>query len=1330
MIRKLTRRNTDFLILTETRAAPCAFKKVKIKCGLIPSQHSLQEAARAGVIIYSRPDHKIIEDSLRTGATAGHLAAAVYEVHGSRTIVAGVYGPSESNDKTATKFIQELSRILRELKHIYRTQHIIIAGDFNAVWRPEDANSHHRLKPRTTGQFNKLMEDHNLTDLAFQTNRTSHTWYRQGRLAQSSRIDYILTSIPTQGLDLQTTRTNTQLTTFDHVFLEATFGQKITPREMSMKDYILGSEEYIITSMELVAKTIRDCAAPEPRNMEQEEANEPQENIQNTADQGYTFNQPERGITALHTLNTLIQKLQQEHNRIAKERSKAEGRKLQEASRTLFELKKQLKKERREEEQQALADQISTYQRELSNDIEAKDLASQLRIKNFYLTGNGTMKPQTFYCIKERNKSRKITKLVVEGREITDQEEIIQVMQSWYEDTAMNTTELTMTLQDFLNRYNIQLPQITEDQKEEMEEEFTQQEVKEALHEAAETSAPGPSGQTSTFFKLLFTEAPKLFTEALNQLVFMPELGTIPLFHWIKKRKVIYIPKKNNPTSPGDYRPLSMLEVLYKIPSRILSKRINRTLPTIIGPHQHGFMQQKGIQEPSLIATHLIQDANLHNKPLQLLSLDIEKAFDRLSHSIIIQALRAFGFPEIYTRAIEQYILIGFAFVEVNGKMGAVITIKTGSGQGDPMSSSLFLVGSEPFNLAISQLFRAIMYQDRAGLKPGPILFADDNLNPLALRTTEEILPLLNIYSDYQKVSGLNINMSKSKALCINTSEEVQEGLQNLQINTPTHVKHLGIYLGENIQSTVNETMRQTEVKAIKRRILATTPPTDLLHRALLVNTAFTPIYNHILMALPIPQTILKEIDAEVGAFFWTRQKDGETKQKRKLVAKSRISAEYNMGGLKVPTLQNTAEGFRLNLLQRTLRREEKPTHFPKSLLPEMLNNLLAMSGRPSLAEHVDKLGPSQWTVTANLIKESNSIYSQAFRAGSQLIQNYEKHKALWHHSPIVGHTMGNLFPITTMEAAILSQLDIVVVGQLFEEGENGTLRATFNSEIELHPDINQTLSIKLKNLHLQIKQQNLQIGDIRTAPITITSILMRKNNNISITHKKRTREILTDNLKTAPAYNTRTRDNIWVPDKSTFNDAYKVLNLPIIPSKTKEVAFQTLNRTIWTNNKAFKSGTLDNPACLLCGEVETMEHLLYNCTHSSTTAWAEFSGIITELTTQISGQTVARMNYTPNEIIYNIPHPTILLRIEDAPTRELFILLTQEVKRDLIYRRMNIREHNHNRPTPLVRVQAHILSIVDKIKHLLEYQGIVTNKKTLHVLSMMKTIINNRITN
>jgi len=208
------------------------------------------------------------------------------------------------------------------------------------------------------------------------------------------------------------------------------------------------------------------------------------------------------------------------------------------------------------------------------------------------------------------------------------------------------------------------------------------EEVVQALQEATEVSAPGPSGQTLTYFKLLFMEIPVLFTKALNQLAFVPGLVTSSQFQWIKKRKVIYIPKKTNPQTPADYRPLSLLEVLYKIPSRILSKRINKVLPTIIGPYQHGFMQNKGIQEPSIIMTHLIQDACLYNKSLQLISFDIEKAFDRVSHTVIIQALQEFGFPEIYIEAIRDYVLTGIAYVEVNGRVGMLISIKTGSGQG------------------------------------------------------------------------------------------------------------------------------------------------------------------------------------------------------------------------------------------------------------------------------------------------------------------------------------------------------------------------------------------------------------------------------------------------------------------------------------------------------------------------------------------------------------------------------------------------------------------------------------------------------------------------
>jgi hypothetical protein len=73
-----------------------------------------------------------------------------------------------------------------------------------------------------------------------------------------------------------------------------------------------------------------------------------------------------------------------------------------------------------------------------------------------------------------------------------------------------------------------------------------------------------------------------------------------------------------------------------------------------------------------------------------------------------------------------------------------------------------------------------------------------------------------------------------------------------------------------------------------------------------------------------------------------------------------------------------------------------------------------------------------------------------------------------------------------------------------------------------------------------------------------------------------------------------------------TFTDAYKLVHHPVLTSKTKVTIFQILNRTIWTNNKAFKSGRRQDLNCDLCGNMENMEYLLYQCDHYSqlTESW------------------------------------------------------------------------------------------------------------------------------
>jgi hypothetical protein len=95
-------------------------------------------------------------------------------------------------------------------------------------------------------------------------------------------------------------------------------------------------------------------------------------------------------------------------------------------------------------------------------------------------------------------------------------------------------------------------------------------------------------------------------------------------------------------------------------------------------------------------------------------------------------------------------------------------------------------------------------------------------------------------------------------------------------IETPETCKHFDLYMSKNIENTIENTMRNTEPKRIKRRILGITPPTNLLHRALLINTALFPIYIHIFMALPVQREIIKGLHQEVLHFLWTRQEDGE----------------------------------------------------------------------------------------------------------------------------------------------------------------------------------------------------------------------------------------------------------------------------------------------------------------------------------------------------------------------------------------------------------------------------------------------------------------------
>jgi hypothetical protein len=202
-----------------------------------------------------------------------------------------------------------------------------------------------------------------------------------------------------------------------------------------------------------------------------------------------------------------------------------------------------------------------------------------------------------------------------------------------------------------------------------------------------------------------------------------------------------------------------------------------------------------------------------------------------------------------------------------------------------------------------------------------------------------------------------------------------------------------------------------------------------------------------------------------------------------------------------------------------------------------------------------------------------------------------------------------------------------------------------------------------------------------------------------------------------APAYHTRIRDGLAVrPSQRDFTNAYNILRLPAITSKTRETAFQILNRTIWTNNKAFKSRMRPDPHCERCKKVENMEHLLCECEYYSEPLWNKLAEGLTMLLNDVSTDRVPRIELGQTNIIFNILHQSLILHIHDKASRNAILLLIQEVKRDLIHRRMNLPP-SAQRVTDPRRLAAHLDSTIHRLRSYLQYIGLMKYKKAADML-------------
>lgn len=292
--------------------------------------------------------------------------------------------------------------------------------------------------------------------------------------------------------------------------------------------------------------------------------------------------------------------------------------------------------------------------REVTRIIQENKSLKILR-RNMNNTGNKNM-----YRVKRKD-----------GVITTDKTEILEVVESFYREMYEEVCE----------RQDQTLPKITNQGSEEMPE-ITPHEVEIALSEMKNNKSPGDDGVVIEAIRLggnkIIQTLAKLFTECLCQ-------GTTPS-QW-NNAVIVLLHKKGDITDLKNYRPISLLSHMYKLFTKIITKRLESKLDSYQPREQAGFRSGYGTNDHLLVIKNLIEKSVEYNKPLALIFVDYEKAFDTINQQKMLTALTECRIDHRYTNIIQHIYQNATASVRLSKQETNKFHIKRGVRQGDTIPS-------------------------------------------------------------------------------------------------------------------------------------------------------------------------------------------------------------------------------------------------------------------------------------------------------------------------------------------------------------------------------------------------------------------------------------------------------------------------------------------------------------------------------------------------------------------------------------------------------------------------------------------------------------------